>query len=169
MLVSDLLYELRADLDDWVSTIYSDKQLIVTINRALGIINEKLTEIGSHLVRCEYKVSSDKSELPDDFNRIISVTDGDDVDTEFRLMGNNIITSAGSKVTYSASFPKVEELDDNVNLPNVFAPMIVELSRLFVIKANISDIRMIANDEVRRSATGREISHYIREMPFVIK
>ena len=45
MKVADLVYELRADLDDWVSTIYSDKQLIVTINRALGIINEKLTEI----------------------------------------------------------------------------------------------------------------------------
>lgn len=151
--VGDLVTRIRLRLADMQGTKFSDYELTMALNDALGMLWIALAENFSTLPRrtAVLMMEGGIAPLPEDFYSLVEVTDG-------HVRGSYIESDKGqATLVYNALPSTVDRLDDSVDLPLTLVLDVVEVAAA-IAKGESGNAAGIALMGAKRLSQKREVA-----------
>lgn len=105
MLLSELINDIRLELDDTQANIYSDYELKKEVNRCIRLLNTSLINSNSSIVTKKMclRMSDGIAKLPSDFNKIVSVLNESSVNENVpgKIMNAGYVTNGDTSIIVS--------------------------------------------------------------------
>lgn len=183
---NDLSMLVRADkeINDMEKIRYSDYEMLVAINSILRTMNNVLVTTISDIVEktTTITLTNGVGDMPADWVTTIQVYANslvleylpppyDLVEGYYRISGSRIYSSHTSvNLVYSATFPSITQMTDNLPLPNIFLDMLVDYIKLILkgSQPKTQDIiTALDTTNVRSIMARRKVSGVEVPMPYI--
>ena len=171
MIVKDVLMSVRFGLGDAEAAVYSDSEIIESINSVLRYINSALVNMASSLSqkRATLTPVDGETDLPSDFIAMADLETEYAEPKDYRIINTKIYLENPLDVVYFATFTPMTSQTDTLPLPDYFYELLVRFTESFITKSIDRDtFPQVIYKEVANATTGREYAYITREMPFAL-
>lgn len=172
MIVKEIVMSVRFGLGDAEAAVYSDSEIIESINSVLRYANTALVNLNSTIPRKKALLTPANGEvpLPDDFIAMASLDDEDVYLADYEIVGTKLYCDIPLNITYFSTFPSVTALSDTLPLPNYFYELLVRFTESFITKTIDRDMfPQLIYKEISYATSGREYAYLTRPLQFVIE
>lgn len=128
IIVRDIIETVLYDLKETYARKHSDEELISAINVILRYINVALAnkEVPCILKECTLKPKDGVARLPQDFLKFGSFEK--EYRDDYKIQGHKIHVTREVDIDYYYVIPKVEHIDDEIDLPYFLFDLVVRLT-----------------------------------------
>lgn len=178
--VKHLIEQIRIDNDDVRQRIYSDWEILATVNKSLRLLSQHFalrdTDFCEKAVRYRFEEVAAGADLPEDYITLISVMGprgnrlspaGDyslDYDN-YRITGNKLFAGSDCVLAYKAMAMEAKE-GSYIDLPASFFDVIVSLSDMILNKAGQDALTEFILNNANSMIPRRRYSNIKTKMPF---
>lgn len=157
MIANEIIYKVRLYVGDATKSVFSDFEIIASINDALRLLAEQSAQARNAMFKKEAVLEPDRGvvELPVDYVGVIKALDSDGAELlnvhvdavgtgEFKIDGGYLISGESRVflIYYSTPTPIVDNADD-VNIPATLSSVIARVASL-LLRGNFGDANSIA-------------------------
>ena len=188
MEVKKIIAKIRYKQKDIDEVKFSDYDILQSLNECIEYLNKSYgLQNADFLEKARtYELTSDEMRegirLPSDFLTLIGILRTEDnyklkvvsmsedmQDADYRISGGRLYSgSSAIKLLYKAIIEEVENVTDDIEIPDVFFNSIVNITMMIMNNANTDVLTQAINDATESIIPRRRYSNVNIKMPFIV-